>query len=65
MRRQLVLMAIATTSIVVLAFIVPLAVLVHTIAEDRAINRATTTAQSMTPSLQSTGDLADLARVIA
>jgi signal transduction histidine kinase len=58
-------MAVATTSIVVLAFIVPLAVLVHTVAEDRAVNRATTTAQSMAPALIAAGDPRDLARVVA
>jgi signal transduction histidine kinase len=58
-------MAIATTSIVVLAFVVPLAVLVHTVAEDRAVNRATTTAQSMTPVLIAGGAPSDLARVVA
>jgi signal transduction histidine kinase len=45
MRRELVLMTLAVTSIVVIAFVVPLAWLVHTIAADRAVSRASTDAQ--------------------
>ena len=45
MRRQLVLMTLAITSMVVIAFIVPLAFLVRTIASDRAVNRANADAQ--------------------
>jgi signal transduction histidine kinase len=45
MRRQLVLMTLAVTSMIVIAFIVPLAFLVRTIAEDRAVNRANSDAQ--------------------
>jgi signal transduction histidine kinase len=45
MRRQLVLMTLAVTSIVVIAFVLPLAWLVHTIAVDRAVSRASTDAQ--------------------
>jgi len=40
MRRQLVLMTLAITSMIVIAFIVPLAFLVRTIASDRAVTRA-------------------------
>ncbi len=47
MRRQLVLMTLAITSMIVIAFIVPLAFLVRTIASDRAINRANSDAQSV------------------
>lgn len=45
MRRQLVVMALAITSMVVIAFVVPLAFLVRTIASDRAITRANADAQ--------------------
>lgn len=45
MRRQLVLMTLAITSMIVIAFIVPLAFLVRTIAADRAISRANSDAQ--------------------
>ncbi|HTL87657.1 MAG TPA: HAMP domain-containing sensor histidine kinase [Acidimicrobiia bacterium] len=45
MRRQLVLMTLAVTSIVVIAFVLPLALLVRTIAADRAISQANTDAQ--------------------
>jgi signal transduction histidine kinase len=45
MRRQLVLMTLAVTSIVVIAFVVPLALLVRTIASDRAIRQANADAQ--------------------
>src|SRR6516165_9150942 len=47
MRRQLVLMTFAVTSIVVLAFMLPLAWLVHTIAADQAVSRADADAQSV------------------
>lgn len=45
MRRQLVLMTLAIASMIVIAFIVPLAFLVRTIAADRAVNRANSDAQ--------------------
>jgi signal transduction histidine kinase len=45
MRRQLVLMTLAVTSIVVIAFVVPLALLVRTIAADRAVSQANADAQ--------------------
>ena len=45
MRRQLVVMTLAITSMIVIAFTVPLAVLVRTIAADRAISRANSDAQ--------------------
>jgi signal transduction histidine kinase len=45
MRRQLVLMTLAITSMIVIAFIVPLAFLVRTIASDRAVTRANSDAQ--------------------
>lgn len=49
MRRRLALLAAATTSLVLVAFLVPLALLVRTVAADRAVNAATSQAQSLTP----------------
>jgi signal transduction histidine kinase len=45
MRRQLIVAALALTSMIVLAFVVPLAVLVRTLAEDRALTNAEHRAQ--------------------
>ena len=45
MRRQLVLMTLAVTSIVVIAFCHPLGFLVRTIATDRAVSQANADAQ--------------------
>ncbi len=45
MRRQLALMTLAVTSIVVIAFVLPLALLVRTIAADRAVSQANADAQ--------------------
>ncbi|MEO7754461.1 MAG: HAMP domain-containing sensor histidine kinase [Terracoccus sp.] len=47
MRRQITWLVAATTSAVVIAFIVPLCVLVANLAEDRATNRARQQAQSV------------------
>ncbi|GGK82094.1 HAMP domain-containing histidine kinase [Planomonospora sp. ID91781] len=47
MRRRLALLAVATTSLVLIAFLVPLAVLVRTLAAERATAAATTWAQSV------------------
>ena len=47
MRRRLALLAVATTSLVLVAFLVPLAVLVSTLAAERATAAATTWAQSV------------------
>jgi signal transduction histidine kinase len=48
-RRRLALMAAATTSLVVVAFLIPLALLVRTVATDRAVSAATSQAQSLIP----------------
>ncbi len=45
MRRQLVLMTLAVTSIVVIAFVIPLGFLVRTIAADRVVSQANADAQ--------------------
>src|SRR5438477_8133965 len=47
MRRRLALMAAATTSMVVLAFVVPLGLLVRDMASERAMSKATLEAQSL------------------
>ncbi|GII01486.1 HAMP domain-containing sensor histidine kinase [Planobispora takensis] len=47
MRRRLALLAVATASLVLVAFLVPLAVLVRTLAAERATATATTWAQSV------------------
>lgn len=57
MRRRLALLATATTSLVLVAFLVPLALLVRTVAIDRAVNAATSQAQSLS-SVVATADTA-------
>ncbi|HEX6446992.1 MAG TPA: HAMP domain-containing sensor histidine kinase [Streptosporangiales bacterium] len=47
MRRRLAMLVAATTSLVLVAFLVPLAVLVRTVAADRAVTAATSQAQSL------------------
>lgn len=49
MRGRLALLAAATTTLVLVAFLVPLALLVRTVAADRAVNGAVQGAQSLTP----------------
>jgi signal transduction histidine kinase len=46
-RRQFVLVTLAITSMIVIAFVLPLGFLVRTIAADRATNRATADAQQL------------------
>lgn len=64
MRRQLALMATATTSMVVLAFLIPLAILVQTIVRDRALNSAEVEARSLAPVLATERDPASLAAAV-
>ena len=47
MRRQLAVLVASTTSVVVIAFLVPLALLVRELAEDRAVSAATQDAQNL------------------
>src|SRR6478735_9571243 len=47
MRRQIAWLVVATTSAVVLAFVIPLGLLVRTLAEDRALASAQQEAQSI------------------
>ena len=56
MRRRLVALAATTTIMVALAFLIPLAVLVRTLARDRALSAAELEAQSLAPVLALTQD---------
>jgi signal transduction histidine kinase len=56
MRRRLVALAATTTIMVALAFLIPLAVLVRTLARDRALSAAELEAQSLGPVLALTRD---------
>ena len=49
MRRRLTLLVAATTSLVVVAFLVPLALLVRMVAVDRAVGAATLEVESLSP----------------
>jgi signal transduction histidine kinase len=55
-RRRLVILAAANTLMVVLAFLVPLALLVRTLARDRALNAAELEAQGLAPALSLTDE---------
>ena len=55
MRARLTLLVAATTVLVLLAFLVPLALLVRQVAEDRALSRADDVVQTVVP-LAGTGD---------
>jgi len=60
MRRRVLLLVAAATTLVLVAFLVPLAVLVKNVAADRAVQRATVEAQELT-SLVATTDRQALA----
>ncbi len=64
MRQQLAVMATATTSMVVLAFLIPLAILVQTVVRDRALNSAELEARSLAPVLATERDPASLAAAV-
>src|SRR5579864_233179 len=49
MRLRIILLAVATSSLVLVAFLVPLALVLRTLAADRAVSTATAQAQSMAP----------------
>ena len=51
MRYRLVLVVVATASLVLVAFLVPLAVLVRSAAADRAVNAAVAHAQALAPAI--------------
>jgi signal transduction histidine kinase len=58
-RRRLVLLALATTAMVTLAFLLPLALLIRDVAEDRALAAGRSVAQSLAPVI-ATGDRSTL-----
>jgi signal transduction histidine kinase len=55
MRRRLVLLVVATTSLVLAAFLVPLALLVRASAADRAVGAATVDLQAVAPLITAAG----------
>ncbi|WP_199443176.1 HAMP domain-containing sensor histidine kinase [Umezawaea beigongshangensis] len=65
MRRSLAIVALAVTSMVALAFLVPLAMVVQQLAEDRALVEAERQASALTPVLAITDDTAQLRRALA
>lgn len=64
MRRQLGVLVAATTSLVLIAFLVPLGYLVREVAEDRAVNAATREAEAFAP-VVATVDRATLRLAVA
>lgn len=54
MRRRLTLLVAATTLLVLIAFLVPLALLVKQVTEDRAMSRATVVVQAIVPLIGTT-----------
>jgi signal transduction histidine kinase len=63
-RRQLGLLALATTSLVVLAFLLPLALLLRTLAEDRAVASFVQEAQAVAVVVAVVGDSTQLEPVV-
>lgn len=55
MRLRLVLLVLATTSLVLTAFLLPLALLIRTFASDSAVDAAVAQAQSLTPVVANVG----------
>ena len=49
MRLRISLLVVATSSLVLVSFLVPLALVLRTLAADRAVSAATAAAQSMAP----------------
>ncbi|HEY6296836.1 MAG TPA: two-component sensor histidine kinase, partial [Streptosporangiaceae bacterium] len=49
MRLRVILLVVATSSLVLISFLIPLALVLRTLAADRAISAATAQAQSMAP----------------
>ena len=64
MRRRVLLLVAATTSLVLVAFLVPLALLVRTVAVERAVLAATADAQALT-ALVAVAEPAALALAVA
>ena len=65
MRRVLVLVSTAVTSMVVLSFMIPLALLVRQAARDQAVNAAERQAGTLAPVLTVTTRQSDIARALA
>ena len=49
MRLRVILLVMATSSLVLISFLIPLALVLRTLAADRAVSTATAQAQSMAP----------------
>jgi signal transduction histidine kinase len=64
MRRQLRILVAATTSLVLLAFLVPLALLLRTLAEDRAVAQGFQDAQTVAVVVAVTPDVGQLRSVV-
>ena len=60
MRRRIVLVVVATTSLVVVAFAIPLGALVQSVARDRAISAAERDVASLSPTLAVAGSTPEL-----
>jgi signal transduction histidine kinase len=65
MRRTLALVSVAVTSMVALAFLIPLALVVRELARDRALADAERQASALTPVLAITTDAPDVERAVA
>jgi signal transduction histidine kinase len=64
-RRTIALLSAAVTSMVAIAFLIPLAIIVRDVARDRALTAAQLTAASVEPVLAVTADRATLQRAVA
>jgi signal transduction histidine kinase len=51
MRLRVILLVVATSSLVLISFLIPLALVLRTLAADRAVSTATAQAQSLSPSV--------------
>jgi len=51
MRLRVILLVVATSSLVLISFLIPLALVLRTLAADRAVSTATAQAQSMSPEI--------------
>src|SRR5665811_2480820 len=64
MRRQISLLVAATTSAVILAFLIPLGLLVRTLAEDRAVAGASQEAQGVATIVAGVSDVGQLTDLV-
>ena len=65
MRQRISLLVAATTSAVILAFLIPLGLLVRTLAEDRAVAGASQEAQGVATLVAGVRDVRDLTDLVA